>query len=331
VELANGKWRGQPRQLEDDLWIIDTLYQDEPGVIAAYLLEGPEGLALIDVGSAATVNQVLRSVETIGRRPEEIQHIIVTHVHLDHAGASGALLRHAPGARVYVHPLGAAHLIDPTKLVASARRIYGDQMDQLWGTTLPVPAERIVILEDRAEIRVGTRTLMALHTPGHATHHMALHDASRNTVFAGDVAGVALEGVDYVRPPTPPPDLDLEAWTRSIAQLQSLGLERLYLPHYGCVTRVDAHLRELEMRLIDWGDLVLAGMRGSKVSTQLARELAQTSDPEVRAAVSGEDGAMVRRYELATNYLMTIQGYERYWRKQYPELPRDSLPIVIDY
>ncbi len=167
---------GVVRQLADDLWLIDTLFQGERDIIASYLLVGSGDLALVDVGSAASMDQLLAGVRAAGFEPSEITRLLLTHVHLDHAGASGPLVRAFPKAQVYVHRIGAPHLIDPSKLISSATRIYGDQMARLWGHMEPVPAERIVIVEDGDEIVVGARTLRAIYTPGHAIHHIAFFD-----------------------------------------------------------------------------------------------------------------------------------------------------------
>lgn len=310
------------RQLAPDLWLLDTLFQGEPGVIASYLLTGPDGLALVDVGSGATLPQLLAAIRATGHAPEEIAHILITHVHLDHAGAAGALLAHTPHAKVYVHHIGAPHLVNPDKLLVSAQRIYGDQMERLWGEILPVPAERMVTLDDETEVRVGQRTLHALYTPGHAIHHVVYYDPAHAAVFTGDVAGVRLEDIPFVRPPTPPPDLNLEDWAASIARIQALRPETLYLPHFGPAPATENHFTQLRERLDAWGALVARGMREGKDDQAIARDLAVASDPEVAeaAAMVGPLGAdAVARYELATNYLMSAQGYMRYYRKVHPE------------
>lgn len=316
---------GHTQQLAPDLWVIDTLFQGEPGIIASYLLTGPQGLALVDVGSAASLNELLAGIRATGHDPSEIQHILITHVHLDHAGATGALLAHAPNARVYVHHIGAPHMINPDKLLASAARIYGDRMGSLWGAILPVPAERVTPIDEGTELVVGDRTLRALYTPGHAIHHVAFHDPMRSVIFTGDVGGVRLENLSYVRPPTPPPDLNLEDWSASIERLRALRPLALYLPHYGEVTGdLDAHFDELRTRLYTWGELMLRGIRAGKRDYELAADLAAASDPDVANAAQsqiGEESARaVKRYELATNYLMSAQGYERYYRKTRPDL-----------
>ena len=314
---------GHTRQLDADLWVIDTCYQSEPGIIASYLLSGPQGVALVDVGSGASLDSLLAGIRATGHDPAEIASILLTHVHLDHAGATGALLRSAPNARVFVHTIGAPHLINPDRLIASATRIYGDQMATLWGEIVPVPAERITAIDDGAELAVGERALRALYTPGHAIHHVAFHDAGAGRLFTGDAAGVRLEGSSYVRPPTPPPDLDLEAWSASIERLRALRPRALYLPHFGEVTGdLDAHFDALRDGLYGWGELMRQGIRAGKTDIELAADLAAAADPDVaRAMPSGETiPHELRRYELATNYLMSAQGYVRYYRKNHPEL-----------
>jgi glyoxylase-like metal-dependent hydrolase (beta-lactamase superfamily II) len=298
---------------------LDTLTEGTPGVTASYLLEGDDGFALVDVGSGATLEAVLAGIRTSGHEVADLRLIVLTHIHLDHAGATGALARMAPGARVLVHPLGAPHLADPSRLMASATQIYGHRMGELWGEMVPVPADRITTLSDGEKVRAGRRALTAFHTPGHAIHHIAYHDVARDALFAGDVAGVRLEGVNFVRPPTPPPDLDLEQWSVSIARLCALRLDRLYLPHFGVARSVEAHLSALEARLYAWGEIVLAGMRQQKDASALAADLAEASEPELAAARSASASGASRGYEVATNYLMSAQGYQRYFRKRHPE------------
>lgn len=311
---------GDAVQVAEHVWVLDTLFQGEPGVIASYLLAGPRGLALVDVGSAASVEQVLAGVRAAGFDPSEIEHLVLTHVHLDHAGAAGTLVRLLPRAQVYVHRIGAPHLVDPTKLVSSAQRIYGDRMQELWGTMEPVPAARITQVDEGDVLRVGSHALHVLYTPGHAIHHVALYDEAHNAVFAGDVAGVRLAGMDFVRPPTPPPDLNLEDWMTSIKRLDALHLETLYLPHFGRATGVDTHLAQLGDRLHEWGRLMLAGIREGRTDHELAADLAAHADGDVVKAAGDDGAAAIRRYELATNYLMSAQGYIRYYRKVHPEL-----------
>lgn len=307
------------RQLADDLWLIDTLFQGQSGVIACYLIADSSGLALIDVGPSSCIEQLLAGVRAAGFEPEQIRHLALTHIHLDHAGAAGTLARLLPNTQLYVHRIGAPHLIDPTRLLSSAQRIYGERMERWWGTIEPVPAERLTILEDGDMLDIAGRRLQALYTPGHAVHHIAFYDAARRVVFPGDAAGVSLEGVGYVRPPTPPPDLSLEDWYTSIDHLEVLQAAELYLPHFGVVREAPSHFASLRAHLAEWGNIVLAGMRAGEEEQALADDLARAYDPEV-AAITAGDAEAVRRYELATNYLMTAQGYMRYYRKRHPEL-----------
>lgn len=307
------------RQLADDLWVIDTLFQGSPGVIGSYLLTGSRGAALIDVGSAASAEQLLAGIRSTGTDPSTIRHLVLTHIHLDHAGAAGTLTKLLPGATVYVHQRGAKHLSDPTRLLESATRIYGARMHELWGEMVPVTEDRLRVVPDGVELYAGSRILRAVDTPGHASHHLAYYDAISGEVFTGDVGGVRLFGAAYVRPPTPPPDLDLEAWHTSIERLRQLAPRALYLAHFGQVTDVPEHLRALDTRLDAWGELMRAGLRAGEDDVALAARLAAAGDAELRASGPQTDDDMVGRYELATNYLMSAQGYRRYFAKVHPE------------
>lgn len=320
-----GRWlmtapRGVVTQLAENLWIIDTLFRGEVGVIASYLLAGPGGLALIDVGSAATLAQLLAGVRAAGFDPNAIESLVLTHIHLDHAGASGALIEMLPRAQVYVHAIGAAHLIDPSRLIRSAARIYGDEMDMLWGEIKPVPAERLIVASDGALLPVGNQRLRARYTPGHAIHHMALQDEASGAVFMGDLAGVRLAPINYVRPPTPPPDLDLEAWNASLDGIEAARPTRLYLAHFGVVERAGDHIHTLRQRLGEWGAIALDGMRAGHAAAQIASSLEAASSETLRRAATGAEEDALARYEHAANYLMSAQGYMRYYQTRHPEL-----------
>ncbi|HKP74133.1 MAG TPA: MBL fold metallo-hydrolase, partial [Longimicrobiaceae bacterium] len=214
---------------------VDLEWNGLPGQVAAYLVEDGDALAVVETGPSSTLPALLGAVRARGRAPEEITHLLVTHVHLDHAGGAGTLLRHAPRAKVYAHPRGAPHLLDPSRLLASATRLYGAHMDRLWGEVAPVPAERLVVLEDGARVAVGRRALAAVGTLGHAVHHHAFHDPDAGLVFTGDVGGIRLNGARYVSAPTPPPDIDLDAWLRSLDRLRALEPRMLLPTHFGGV------------------------------------------------------------------------------------------------
>ncbi|MFM9105521.1 MAG: MBL fold metallo-hydrolase [Chloroflexota bacterium] len=240
---------GQPGRVTghgDGLWQIDLGFQQREGVIAAYLLRGDDGLALVETGPSSTLPHLLAGIREAGFEPAEIGQIIVSHIHLDHSGAAGVLLRdHAPRAVVRVHPVGAPHLIDPGKLIASATRLYTDRMDALWGEIAPVPADRVVALEDGMPFEVGGRPLTALFTPGHASHHITLWDPTRSAAFTGDVGGVRMQHTRFNLPPAPPPEVNPEAWALSAERMLALGAERLFLTHGGLHEDVEAHLAQL--------------------------------------------------------------------------------------
>jgi glyoxylase-like metal-dependent hydrolase (beta-lactamase superfamily II) len=184
----------------------------------------------------------------------------------------------------------------------------------------PVPEDRIHVVMDEETIQVGSRELQALYTPGHAVHHLAYFDSRKKGLFAGDVAGVRLAGSDFVRPPTPPPDLNLEDWYTSIDRISGLRPEVLYLPHYGRFAgEAKLHLAELRRRLADWSELMLAGIRQNKTDVELVSLLSSAADSEIAERAAGDETA-IRHYEMASNYLMSVQGYIRYFRKVHPEL-----------
>ena len=304
-------------QLSSGLWHISLPFLGEHEIIGSYLLVGADDLAIIDPGPESMLEPLLASIEEAGFDPEDVTHIVATHVHLDHAGAAGSLVNRMPGARVFVHSKGAPHLLDPSKVVASASRIYGDRMKLLWGEIEPVPKERLQIIEGGAILKIAGRRLEVHYTPGHAVHHVIFFDAHSGELFAGDVAGVRLPGADYVRPPTPPPDLDLEAWSESIRLVKSLRPDVLYIGHFGAIRNIPQHFGRLEEKLYSWGDFVLKAMREGKNEEEIIAMLIEHTKPELVQATN--DPHALERYEIATNYPMTVQGYMRYWRKKHPE------------
>lgn len=301
----------QVTQLRAGLWHISLPFQNEEEIIGAYLLAGNHEIALIDPGPGSTLEALLTGVRTAGFDAQDLTHILLTHVHLDHAGGTGSLLRHAPRARVLAHLLGAPHLLDTSKLVASAQRIYGARLSSLWGEIASVPAEHMQTLAGNETLHVAGRSLEVRYTPGHAAHHVIFFDAHSGELFAGDVAGVRLPGISVVRPPTPPPDLDLEAWSASLDLVQRVCPDVLYLGHYGAVTDIPAHVSSLREHLYAWGDLVLQAMNEGKTEEEITTLLINQATPELsRASRTSHDAV---RYEIASNFPMTVQGYLRYW------------------
>jgi glyoxylase-like metal-dependent hydrolase (beta-lactamase superfamily II) len=297
--------------------IIDLRYLDQEGVIAAFLLRGAGEAALIETGPGSTAATLLTALDKAQVAPEEVRHLLVTHVHLDHAGASGLLLERFPHARLYAHEVGIPHLVDPSKLIASATRIYGAMMQRLWGEILPVPADRVVPLHDGQRLEVAGHVLDVLYTPGHARHHVCFHDRASGEVYTGDTAGVRLQGYTYVRPPTPPPDLDLEAWETSLERLAALAPSAFYVTHFGRSEGAADQLATLRRQLRLWEGVVLEGMREGQDTETIAATLRRIAEPDLLLQA---DAQTVRRYEMASAYAMNVAGYERYLRKRHPEL-----------
>jgi glyoxylase-like metal-dependent hydrolase (beta-lactamase superfamily II) len=241
-----------------------------------------------------------------------LRHIFVTHIHLDHAGAAGVLSRRLPWTRVYVHPVGAPHLVDPSKLRASASRLYGDQMESLWGTIAPVPQESLVVINDGDEIQIPGSTLRVFETEGHARHHHAYLDTKSGLLFTGDIGGVRMPGVRYVRPPTPPPELDIDAWRASLARLRALNATGLCPTHFGLFRgNLDWHWDDLEKRLVASGQLVREQLEKDADESAILQQLKSQAMSEF--ANLGVDPST---YDAAISYESLVAGYVRYWKKQ---------------
>src|SRR5512138_855367 len=195
---------------------LDLNFQGRPYAIASYLIRSGDGVVLIESGPGSTLAALQAALAKEGLSPRDITHVLLTHIHLDHAGAAGWWAQQ--GAKIYVHPVGAPHMIHPEKLLASAARIYGDRMQTLWGDFLPVPENQLIIANDRETIEIGDLRFTPINTPGHAEHHYAY--LFEDICFSGDVGGVRIPGYQYLRVPMPPPELNIERWHESIARLQ---------------------------------------------------------------------------------------------------------------
>ncbi len=303
-------------KVNSGLWQISLPFQGEEEVVGSYLFSGKDELVLVDPGPGSTAQALLTSIREAGFEPQNVTSILLTHIHLDHAGATGTLLHSMPEAKVVVHSKGAPHLIDPSKLVTSARRIYGERMDDLWGEIEAVPQDRIQVMEGGEVLNVAGHRFEVHYTPGHAVHHVIFFDVHSGELFAGDAAGVCLPGTEYVRPPTPPPDLDIEAWSSSIDLLKRLRPDVLYIGHFGAKRNPTQILEALRANLFAWGDLILSAMNDGKSETEIVQLLRQQTEPELLRKTN--EANVLKRYDLASNYEMTVQGYMRYWRKSYP-------------
>ncbi len=291
------------------LFTLDTLYQNLPELIAVYAIPHAQGVALVDCGPGVTLPVVLRALETHGYAPSQVTDVLLTHIHLDHAGAAGWWAQQ--GARVHVHPVGAPHLVNPEKLLASAQRLYGDAMDQLWGAFLPAPQARVVIQPDGAVINVGGQEFRALHTPGHAEHHIAY--LWRDVCFSGDVGGVRTGGLQHVRLPTPPPEVHFEKWRASVARLRAADFQFIAPTHFGMYAK-DAHLDLLERTL----DALLQWLE-TEIKTAPSQEIFRRDFDALLDELARADGytrAQIRILEAAGGAsVMSADGVYRYWQK----------------
>ena len=285
---------------------IDQEFLGTPKVIASYLVEAPEGYLLIETGPASTQAVLESRLQNAGVALDEIRHVLITHIHLDHSGGAGYWAQR--GAKVYVHPKGATHLIDPSRLLASASRIYLDRMDELWGNTIPAPAEQVVPLEEGVH-RIAGLEVRAWDTPGHAAHHLAF--GVGGDLFTGDVAGVRLPGSQYVSVPAPPPEFHLETWHQSLHKLIEIAPDRLHLTHFGGDFEGLTHLRQLDQRLDECVEFVTAQSELSPEELQVAY---QAWDRE-QAQKYGVDDAAYQAYEKANPIFMSAQGIRRYLTK----------------
>jgi glyoxylase-like metal-dependent hydrolase (beta-lactamase superfamily II) len=273
------------------------LHHQGPGIVGCYLLETEDGPALFDCGPTSCVEHLKTGLRERGLELADVRHLLLSHIHLDHAGAAGVLVREHPGLQVHVSELGAPHLVDPSKLDASARRLYGDSFDPLWGELAPVPSENVHVVGDRV---VG---LDCFPTPGHAWHHVSYLDDD-GVLYAGDAAGVRLERGRFVMPPLPPPEIDLEAWERTIEGVEHRAPGALALIHFGVHHDVEAHLSALRDTLSRWAERVEDGMDEETFVAAARYDISQ-SDPE-----------LVDDYERAGPFWHHFHGLDRYWRKR---------------
>jgi glyoxylase-like metal-dependent hydrolase (beta-lactamase superfamily II) len=272
---------------------LDLLHLGRERVIGIYLLETPEGPALFDCGPATCVPVLKERLRLRGLELHDVRHLLLSHIHLDHAGAAGVLVREHHELQVHVSPVGAPHLIDPGRLEQSARRLYGDEFDALWGELAPVPQENVRETDDRV---LG---LDCFPSPGHASHHVCYVDGD-GTLYAGDAAGVRIQPSRFVLPPTPPPEFDLEAWESTLDELEQRDPARLALIHFGVADEPREHLAELRRRLRAWTSLVGDG----------------ANEERFEAAATEELGDDAPQYEQAMPLWQSYAGLERYWEKR---------------
>ena len=292
-----------------EIYTLDLDFQGIPETIASYLIPHSEGAILIESGPGSTISSLEKHLLKLGLTLSDITHVLLTHIHLDHAGAAGFLA--SQGAQVIVHEIGAPHMHNPEKLIRSATRIYGDMMETLWGEFLPVPEENLTSLSGDGEFSVNEIVIQYLDTPGHAYHHLVY--IIGNTCFTGDVGGVRLPGPIFLRLPTPPPEFHIESWQGSIEKMRRARFSRIAPTHYGIFDQADKHLETLEQTLADvelWMESTLPSIH----ETEALQEPFTQWEYE-RCEAAGLDDDILHAYSLAMPIGMGADGIWRYWNK----------------
>ena len=293
---------------------VDLRFLGRSGIIATAILQGSSGVALVDPGPSTTLETLTSELATKGIALRDVRQIVLTHIHLDHAGATGSLVRLNPEIDVYVHERGATHMIDPSRLLASATRLYGADMDRLWGEFAAVPADRVKVLKGGERITVAGRELLVEYTPGHASHHVSYFDPSSRLAFVGDTAGIRRTGGPYVMPPTPPPDIDLEAWRQSADRMLAWDPDTLFLTHFGPSHGARLHFQQLFDRLGEWSRTVRRLLADSTIDDdERSRRFVEEGVSELRRVVGAQEAD---QYGRAGRLDYSWQGLARYWRKQ---------------
>jgi glyoxylase-like metal-dependent hydrolase (beta-lactamase superfamily II) len=292
---------------------LDLLWTGRPHSIASALLESNGQRVLIDPGPASTLDALHTHLKTRGLSVANLDALLLTHIHLDHAGATGILVRENPSLRVYVHSKGAAHLADPAKLLASAGRLWGDDLPRLFGETLPVPPENIHILEGGESLQLGAQKIDVLYTPGHASHHVTYFDATNGIACAGDTAGIRIGNGPYVMPATPPPDIDLSLWENSFKTILARRPEKLFLTHFGFAENPAEHLFKFRERLNLWAEITQNALRSSSdEAAALESFLAQTREEMSRFLPPQE----AEQHSFTAGLPLSFLGLARHIRKR---------------
>ncbi|MBC7897003.1 MAG: MBL fold metallo-hydrolase [Cytophagaceae bacterium] len=290
----------------------DLQHLGRPEAIAVALIDTGDGLGLVDPGPSSCREALEGLVADFGARLDDVRHVFLTHIHLDHAGIAGSLAQATPRARVYVHERGAPHLVDPTRLLDSARRIYGAEMDRLWGEFLPVPVDQLVVLQGGERLSVGTRRWRVAATPGHAVHHVAYLDEHVGVVFTGDVTGEATQHGTPALPVTPPPDIDLEAWRPSLDRILEWRPESLFLTHFGEVRDPHRHIEEMWKRLLEWSDTVRASLEHPGSDDARADRFLEEQVDALASGLEPEQVKWIEQDAIRSSWF----GLARYWRKK---------------
>jgi glyoxylase-like metal-dependent hydrolase (beta-lactamase superfamily II) len=305
-------------EVADGVTAIDTLMGGRERYTAGYLLDA-ERPTLIETGPGTSVEPVTDALAGLGIGPSDLAHVVVTHIHLDHAGGAGAIAARFPAASVWVHERGAPHLADPTRLVASAARVWGQrEMREVFGPTRPAPADRIHALHEGDAIELGGRRLDVLDTPGHASHHVALVDSLTGAVFTGDALGIHVPDLPVLRPATPPPEFDLERYVASIERIRRHARSILLFAHFGPLTDVEGTCDLAIRRARAWTEVVGEAMGETDDPEELAARLEETAlhDIQTGAEATLDLEMLEDRLRLLSSIRMNAQGIARYWRRR---------------
>ncbi len=300
----------------DGITGVDTFMAGKTRVTSAYLLSAAEP-ALVETGPTTSVDAVKAGLASLGLGPEDLAHIVVTHIHLDHAGGVGTLSMSFPRATVWVHDRGAPHLADPTKLVDSAGRLYGrERLRELFGPVEPVSTDRLRPLGEGDKVELGDRRLDVMYTPGHASHHIALADSLSGAVFTGDALGIHLPDVRVLRPATPPPDVDVERGLESIERIADRTETLLLFSHFGPVSEVKELCSIASSRLRRWADIVREALDETDDIDRITELLERRTADEFEPALSEAQTPDLDRYNVLSSTKMNAQGLVRYWKKR---------------
>ena len=292
---------------------LDNLWMGRRRTIAAALLESDGHRAVVDPGPGSTLETLHSQLQACGFGVSDLDAILLTHIHLDHAGATGALVRENPRLAVYVHKNGGPHLVDPSKLLASAERLWPHELHRLFGEVLPVPAENLRILEGGETLTLGSRKVEVVYTPGHASHHVSYFDKKEGVAFVGDTTGVRIEGNSYVMPATPPPDIDLGIWDASFAAILERKPARLFLTHYGYSDNPSEHILIFRERLHRWAMLTAEILRTAASDSAAMDSFMSATHAEISQHLPvGE----ADHYAFSAGLNLSFLGLARYLRKR---------------
>jgi glyoxylase-like metal-dependent hydrolase (beta-lactamase superfamily II) len=291
---------------------IDLQFRGSPRVIATAVLTGRDGVTLIDPGPTSCLPALEAGLRDRGLSLRDVRTLLLTHIHLDHAGAAGTIVERVPVIRVYVHELGAPHMVDPARLLASAARLWGDQMDILWGPFLPVPRSQVTALAGGERLECAGRSLHVAYTPGHAKHHVSFLDEQSGMAYVGDTAGIRVSG-DHMLAPTPAPDIDIEAWQESLDRINDWQPVSLFLTHFGPSMPARAHIERYRIVLTNQANAVRDLMKSGKTEQAQIETFSEQLRAEARRHLPEWEA---RATELAAPFEQLWYGLARYWQRK---------------